>query len=386
MARPRTGRQTSAEYQRRYRERKKAQGAMAQTNWMLDVRLTDAIRHEAKARGLRESELATDILGDWYEARFGGRLPPAQPEAPPDTSAPPPQPASINATVELLLAKLEELGFIIPLQGMATQCLHGDERNGLWATVTLNGLDTIEFGLVERTDGFAQNILHCVVDTVTRRAWLTSDAYGELNQGRDIGTKISTKGLQALDDAFARLREFIMAKRKPLRYDETLAALPHYLDQEPSRSLLVLAFQRMGLELVHVPPTDLVISAAEAPQNVALHDLNALAQYVRQEFLRMGKTVCTFPLWDGGELIAYAPSFTPGCECSHRMRPMQRKASHEHHRSRRAGCRAAQGRTRPAAVCQRHHGAGTIHRCRPAAEFSETVGVAGFAYGAAPPA
>ena len=99
MARPRTGRQTSAEYQRRYRERKKAQGAMAQTNWMLDVRLTDAIRHEAKARGLRESEFATDILGDWYEARFGGRLPPAQPEAPPDTSAPPPQPASINATV-----------------------------------------------------------------------------------------------------------------------------------------------------------------------------------------------------------------------------------------------------------------------------------------------
>ena len=55
MARPRTGRQTSAEYQRRYRERKKAQGAMAQTNWMLDVRLTDAVRHEAKARGLRES-------------------------------------------------------------------------------------------------------------------------------------------------------------------------------------------------------------------------------------------------------------------------------------------------------------------------------------------
>ena len=321
MARPRTGRQTSAEYQRLYRERKKAQGAMAQTNWMLDVRLTDAVRHEAKARGLRESELATDILGDWYEARFGGRLPAAQPEAPPDNSAPPPPPASINATVELLLAKLEELGFIIPLQGMATQCLHGDERNGLWATVTLNGLDSIEFGLIERTDGLAQNILHCLVDTVTRRAWLTSDAYGELNQDRDIGTKISTKGLLALDDAFARLREFIMAKRKPLRYEETLAALPHYLDQEPSRSLLVLAFQRMGLELVHVPPTDLVISAAEAPQNVALHDLEALAQYVRQEFLRTGKTVCTFPLWDGGELIAYTPEVRAFVYAGLRMQP-----------------------------------------------------------------
>ncbi len=307
MARPRTGRQTSAEYQRRYRERKKAQGAMAQTNWMLDVRLADAIRHEAKARGLRESELATDILGDWYEARFGGRLPPAQPEPPPETAAPTPPPTSINATVELLLGKLEELGFIIPLQGMVTQCLHGDERNGLWATVTLNGLDAIEFGLVERTDGLAQNILHCVVDTVTRHAWLTSDAYGELNQDRDIGTKINTKGLLALDDVFARLREFIMAKRKPLHYEETLAALPGYLDQEPSRSLLVLAFQRVGLELVHVEPTDLVISAAEPPENVALHDLEALAQYVRQEFLRMGKTVCTFPLWDGGELIAFAP-------------------------------------------------------------------------------
>ena len=58
---------------------------------------------------------------------------------------------------------------------------------------------------------------------------------------------------------------------------------------------------------MHVEPTDLVISAAEPPENVALHDLQALAQYVRQEFLRMGKTVCTFPLWDGGELIAYAP-------------------------------------------------------------------------------
>lgn len=321
MARPRTGRQTSAEYQRRYRERKKAQGAMAQTNWMLDVRLTDAIRHEAKARSLRESELATDILGDWYEARFGGRLPPAQPAPLLDVAASTPPPTSVNATVELLLAKLEELGFIIPLQGMATQCLHGDERHGLWATVTLNGLDTIEFGLVERTDGLVQNILHCAVDTGARRAWLTSDAYGELNESRDIGARISTKGLQALDDAFARLREFIMAKRRPLRYDETLAALPHYLDQEPSRSLLVLAFQRMGLELVHVPPTDLVISAAEAPQNVALHDLDALAQYVRQEFLRLGRTVCTFPLWDGGELIAYTPEVRAFVYAGLRMQP-----------------------------------------------------------------
>ncbi len=307
MSRPRTGRQTSAEYQRRYRERKKSQGAMAQTNWMLDVRLADAIRHEAQARGLRESELTTEILGDWYEARFGGRLPPAQPAPPPDGSALHPPPTPINAMVELLLGKLEELGFVIPLQGMATQCLHGHARNGLWATVTLNGLDAIEFGLVERSDGLAQNILHCVVDTVARHAWLTSDAYGELNQDRDIGTKINTKGLQALDDAFARLREFIMAKRKPLHYAETLAALPNYLDQEPSRSLLALVFQRVGLELVHVESTDLVISAAEPPENIALHDLEALAQYVRQEFLRMGKTVCTFSLWDGGELIAFAP-------------------------------------------------------------------------------
>ncbi len=226
--------------------------------------------------------------------------------APRHRCAPPP-PTSINATVELLLGKLEELGFVIPLQGIATQLLHGDERNGLWATVTLNDLDAIEFGLIERIDGLAQNILHCVVDTVTRHAWLTSDVYEELNQDRDIGTKINTKGFQALDDAFARLREFIMAKRMPLHYEETLAALPVYLDQEPSRSLLALAFQRAGLELVHVPPTDLVISAAEPPQNIALHDLEALAQYVRQEFLRMGRTIYTVPLWDGGELIAYAP-------------------------------------------------------------------------------
>ena len=75
MARPRTGRQTPAEYQRRYRERKKAQQALAQTNWMLDARLTDAIREEAKSRGIRESQLAAEILERWYEARFGGPLP-----------------------------------------------------------------------------------------------------------------------------------------------------------------------------------------------------------------------------------------------------------------------------------------------------------------------
>jgi hypothetical protein len=73
---------------------------------------------------------------------LAGGLPAAQPRSTTKTTAAPspPPPASINATVELLLAKLEELGFVIPLQGMATQCLHGDERNGLWATVTLNGL------------------------------------------------------------------------------------------------------------------------------------------------------------------------------------------------------------------------------------------------------
>ena len=156
----------------------------------------------------------------------------------------------------------------------------------------------------------------------------TSDAYGELNQDRDIGTKINTKGLQALDDVFVRLREFIMAKRKPLHYEETLAALPGYLDQEPSRSLLVLAFQRVGLELVHVAPTDLVISAAEPPQNIALHDLEALAQYVHREFLRMGKTVCTFSLWDGGELIAYAPEARATVYAGLRMQSPDTEGSH----------------------------------------------------------
>ena len=72
---------------------------------------------------------------------------------------------------------------------------------------------------------------------------------------------------------------------------------------------------------MHVPPTDLVISAAEAPQNVALHDLEALAQYVRQEFLRTGKTVCTFPLWDGGELIAYTPEVRAFVYAGLRMQP-----------------------------------------------------------------
>ena len=170
----------------------------------------------------------------------------------------------------------------------------------------LNGLDAIEFGLVERRRRFgAKNILHCVVDTVTRRAWLTSDAYGELNQDRDIGTKISTKGLQALDDAFARLREFIMASasRCTMTKPGRAAAL---LDQEPSL-LLVLAFQRVGLELVHAAHRSGDFCGRGSRKTLRCMTWNALAQYVRQEFLRMGKTVCTFPLWDGGELIAYAP-------------------------------------------------------------------------------
>lgn len=77
----------------------------------------------------------------------------------------------------------------------------------------------------------------------------------------------------------------------------------------------------------------------------------------------MGKTVITFPLWDGGELIAYAP------ERAIRLRRAadavtrftQRKASDEHHRSRRAGGRAAQRPHRTCCCVNAISGAGTIH-------------------------
>ena len=53
-----------------------------------------------------------------------------------------------------------------------------------------------------------------------------------------------------------------------------------------------------------------------------VNDLEALAQYVRQEFLRTGLTVCTLSLWDGGELIAYAPEVRAFVYAGLRIQPL----------------------------------------------------------------
>lgn len=73
--RPATGRKTSAEYQELYRIRMQLIELRGQVNWMLDQRLIDAIRAEASARKVHESQLVDEILHTWYEARFEGRLP-----------------------------------------------------------------------------------------------------------------------------------------------------------------------------------------------------------------------------------------------------------------------------------------------------------------------
>lgn len=301
MARPRTGRQTSAEYQRRYRERKKAQQALAQTNWMLDARLTDAIREEAKSRGIRESQLAAEILERWYEARFGGALPPLEEPAAPTASMPQPEPeVTMNALTELLLGKLEALGFVIPLQGTARQCLRGDADNGLTATVALNDATVIEFGLTERVDGAICNVLHCVVDTMTRRAWLSSEAYLDLNGERDV----DARGLNSLADVFDRLRDFIMARRRPLRLEQIMTGLPGCLGSPLPRTLLARVFQRVGLELVYLPPLGTPREQQQLPE-VALHDLAELASYARREMLRTGNDLCRIELDDGSELLVF---------------------------------------------------------------------------------
>lgn len=303
MARPRTGRQTPAEYQRRYRERKKTQQALAQTNWMLDARLTDAIRDEAKSRGIHESQLAAEILERWHEARFGGPLPPREALAAPMASTPQPEPeVTMNALTELLLGKLEELGFVIPLQGMARQCLRGDADNGLTATVTLNDATVIEFGLTERVDGAACNVLHCVVDTMARRAWLSSEAYLDLNGERDV----DARGLNSLADVFDQLRDFIMARRRPLRLEQIMAGLPGCLNSPLPRTLLARVFQRAGLELVYLPPLGVQRESMPLPE-VALHDLAELAGYARREMLRTGNDLCRIELDDGSELLVFPP-------------------------------------------------------------------------------
>jgi len=302
MARPRTGRQTPAEYQRRYRERKKVKHALAQTNWMLDARLTDAVREEAKMRGIHESQLAGEILGRWFEARFGGSLPMLEaPSVATALSQPEPQ-IVMNSLTELLLNKLEELGFVVPLEGMAQQSLRGDANNGLTAMVALNDATVIEFGLTERVGGVAGNVLHCVVDTVTRNAWLSSEAFPGLNGERDV----DARGLSSLADVFERLREFIMARRQPLRQEQIIAGLPSCLGSPLSRALMARVFQRAGLELVHLPAVEQLIVPYSLPE-IALHDLAELASYARRELLRAGNDLCRIQLNDGSELLVFLP-------------------------------------------------------------------------------
>lgn len=208
----------------------------------------------------------------------------------------------MNSLTELLLNKLEELGFVVPLQGMAQQRLRGDTSNGLTAMVALNDATVIEFGLTERVDGVAGNVVHCVVDTVTRNAWLSSEAFPGLNGERDV----DARGLSSLADVFERLREFIMARRQPLRLEQIIAGLPSCLGNPLSRALMARVFQREGLELVHLPAVEQLLVPYSLPE-VALHDLAELASYARRELLCAGNDLCRIQLDDGSELLVFLP-------------------------------------------------------------------------------
>lgn len=299
MARPRSGRQTPAEYQRRYRERKKAQQALTQTNWMLDARLTDAIREEAKTRGIRESQVAFEILERWYVDKFGVALPSHEATDVPASSE---LEDGINTLMEQLLTKLEGLGFVVPLQGLAFQPLYGDAENGLTAMVGLSDSQEVEFGLTEHANGESQNVLHCVVDTTARQAWINSETHPGLNGVRDI----DAHRMAALDEVFEHLKEFIMSRRRPLNLDQILARLPANLADSQPRTLVASVFKREGLQLIYLPPLK-TRPGGDGSQTVALHDLSELARYARKEMLRTQNDMCRFELDDGSELLAFPP-------------------------------------------------------------------------------
>lgn len=242
---------------------------MAQTNWMLDVRLTDAIRHEAKARGLRESEFATDILGDWYEARFGGAATGAArgttgyqcSTSHTDVHQRHGGAAAGQAGRAGLSSFPPEAWPRSACMATRAQWLCGPRSLSTW-------LDTIEFGpgRAHRRFGTEHPALRggygdapCLADQ--RRLWRAEPGQGHRHQ--DQHQRLAGRSTMRLhgcaSSSWPSASRCAMTKPWP--------RCRHYLDQETvTLPALVLAFQRMGLELVHVPPTDLVISAAEAPQ------------------------------------------------------------------------------------------------------------------------
>ena len=208
----------------------------------------------------------------------------------------------MNAIMEYVIGKLECLGFVVPLQGLSIQRICGDADNGLTASVSIGDDETIEFGLTERTDGSASNVLHCVIDTEHRKAWLTSDVYANLNGERDV----ELSGNKSLQELFERLQEFLMVRREPLHLEQIIAGLPGCIDNATSRSLIAAVLKRFGLESVYMPPIEVSTDDTAKPE-VALHDMVVLARYAREEMLANGNDLCRIKFEDTSELLIFPP-------------------------------------------------------------------------------
>lgn len=208
----------------------------------------------------------------------------------------------MNAIMEYVIGKLETLGFVVPLQGLSIQSICGDADSGLTASVSVGDDEAIEFGLTERTDGSTSNVLHCVIDTEMRQAWLTSEIYTDLNGARDV----ALCGRKSLQDVFERIQEFLMVRREPLQLQQIIEGLPSCLENAASRCLMATVFKRIGLELVYMPPFQ-VSPSDTSKTEVAMHDLDVLARYARDEMLTNGTDLCRIEFEDTSELLIFPP-------------------------------------------------------------------------------
>ncbi len=208
----------------------------------------------------------------------------------------------MNTTLENLTQALEDFGFVVPLAGMSVQRVCGDHDSGLTASCSIEEGGVIEFGLTERTEGSAVNVLHCVVDTEDRQAWLLSEHFSELNGERTLGVIAS----DSLRDVFECLEEFILVRRPPLELQQIMEGLPSCLETDTSRGLMAAVFKRFGMESVYMPPFEAHTDHTPKPE-LALHDLAVLARYAREEMRKKDHAVFRIPLENKGELLLFPP-------------------------------------------------------------------------------
>lgn len=209
----------------------------------------------------------------------------------------------MNTTIENLAQALENLGFVVPLYGSSTQRACGDADNGLTASVSVGEGGMIEFGLTERTEGSAVNVLHCSIDTEIGQAWLLSEHFSELNGERSLDESVG----DSLKDVFAYLEEFILVRRRPLELQKIIEGLPSCLETDTSRALMAAVFKRFGLESVYVAPFEQRTHPRAEPE-VALHDVAVLARHACEELCKKNYAIFRIKFEDTSELLLFPPA------------------------------------------------------------------------------